>query len=242
MSNDEGEVARKKRECQQMADVDHQGIVRYHHSHICKQHPFPDHDVDDDDDDELNKAHNYEQDSSLEILPSPSESSIEFLEGSQSSTPNTSHLGQGHFFLCIQMELCGESLTSYLKADACDVDPLQTRKRYLKIFCGIVDAMSYMHERGLIHRDLKPDNIFRSLKAPKNHNDPPVFKIGDWGSVKRDNPDQTSFQLDLKKHDFSDYFGTHGFAAPEVLTKALYSCMVDIFSMGKILLYLLFPK
>ena len=41
---------------------------------------------------------------------------------------------------------------------------------------------------------------------------------------------------------FSDYFGTHGFAAPEVLTKALYSCMVDIFSMGKILLYLLFPK
>eukprot|EP00437_Effrenium_voratum_P071609 CAMPEP_0181493024 /NCGR_PEP_ID=MMETSP1110-20121109/51001_1 /TAXON_ID=174948 /ORGANISM="Symbiodinium sp., Strain CCMP421" /LENGTH=153 /DNA_ID=CAMNT_0023620309 /DNA_START=3 /DNA_END=460 /DNA_ORIENTATION=- len=44
-----------------------------------------------------------------------------------------------------------------------------------KLFRQVLDALAYMHSRGLIHRDVKPPNIFLS-KAEGGH-----AKLGDFG-------------------------------------------------------------
>lgn len=62
-------------------------------------------------------------------------------------------------FLFIQMELCqGQTLQYYL-----------TRKKKVieehmafYIFSQLVDALEYIHKQDIVHRDIKPGNIFLS--------------------------------------------------------------------------------
>jgi translation initiation factor 2-alpha kinase 4 len=56
----------------------------------------------------------------------------------------------------IQMELCvGDTLRSYL-----DKDYIINRKVVFRLFKQLIDGLKHIHEEGLIHRDIKPDNIF----------------------------------------------------------------------------------
>ncbi len=53
--------------------------------------------------------------------------------------------------LCIQMEYCPSSLRNWLK------DP--QRKDLESILSNLIKGVTYLHEQGYIHFDLKPDNI-----------------------------------------------------------------------------------
>jgi hypothetical protein len=78
--------------------------------------------------------------------------------------------GRPHFV----MELVrGMPITEY-----CDVNQLSPRER-LPLFVAVCQAVQHAHQKGVIHRDLKPNNI---LVAP--HDGIPVVKVIDFGVAK----------------------------------------------------------
>jgi serine/threonine protein kinase len=84
-----------------------------------------------------------------------------------------------------------------------------------------MQAIDYLHERGIAHRDLKPENILLTRSC--------VPKIGDFGLVKH-----TKKGLNMEK--FKTKCGTLGFMAPEMLSRASYDGQsTDIFALGVIL-------
>lgn len=89
--------------------------------------------------------------------------------------------------------------------------------------------MKRIHEFGLVHRDLKPNNILINREAA----DTLTIKIADFGLV-----DQISEQCPT----LNIVCGTPGFIAPEILKEYHYDTKSDIFSIGSLLYFLLTGK
>ncbi|KAH8331048.1 hypothetical protein KR067_010907 [Drosophila pandora] len=132
-------------------------------------------------------------------------------------------------YLYIQMQLCRkESLRDWLRDNR-----TEARAAHIAdIFHQIVDAVDYVHLKGLIHRDLKPSNIFFSQDGQ--------IKIGDFGLVTdmADIPnlvakcgDQTGLPS-CARH--TQQVGTHLYMSPEQLLGRHYDYKVDIYSLGLI--------
>lgn len=89
----------------------------------------------------------------------------------------------------------------------------------------IVEACIYLHEKRIIHRDLKLGNLFL--------NDQMEIKIGDFGLATR-----VESESDRKR----TLCGTPNYIAPEVINKKGHSYEVDVWSLGCILYTLLLGK
>jgi len=103
-----------------------------------------------------------------------------------------------------------------------------SEKKVMEMIHSIVDALAYMAAKGIMHRDLKPDNILVD-KTGK-------LKIVDFGLAT---------EINVKEYIFKKC-GTSGYIAPEVfrfdprLTNTAYNDRCDVFSAGCILFYMLF--
>lgn len=81
----------------------------------------------------------------------------------------------------------------------------------------LTDALVLCHSKGLIHRDIKPDNIFV--------NEFGVFKLGDFGVARNV---ENAMSVKSKK-------GTEVYMAPEVYMGKTYDASVDLYSLGIVL-------
>nr|XP_025043322.1 eIF-2-alpha kinase GCN2 isoform X3 [Pelodiscus sinensis] len=135
-------------------------------------------------------------------------------------------------YLYIQMEYCEKSTLR----DTIDQGLYEDTSRLWRLFREILDGLAYIHEKGMIHRDLKPVNIFLDFD---DH-----VKIGDFGLAT----DHPAYAADTKPGDHSDsqlakpdpsgnltgMVGTALYVSPEVQgnTKSTYNQKVDLFSLG----------
>jgi len=89
----------------------------------------------------------------------------------------------------------------------------------------IVDAVSYLHSLGICHRDLKPENILMvsNVKGSADYN---TIKVSDFG-LSTDGADNYRATM-------TNICGTPDFCAPEMLSSKVYSCKVDVWSLGVI--------
>ena len=111
------------------------------------------------------------------------------------------------------MELIeGESLASMILKGPLPIG------RVLSILIQIARALALSHDRGVIHRDLKPDNI---RIAKHDH-----IKIVDFGIA--------SFTREAKLTQSGEIFGTFQYMAPELATSTDASPSSDIYALGVI--------
>ena len=99
-----------------------------------------------------------------------------------------------------------------------------TEERVKELGFQIGLALKYLHHIGVIHRDLKLENVMMS-----DTSDEALPKLVDFGLATLIGPSNTA----------SDPFGTLGYVAPEVLKKKQYTYSCDVWSFGCILYALL---
>jgi len=112
-------------------------------------------------------------------------------------------------------------------------DRIQQKQYYpeqeAKVCCyQLVDAVSYIHSRGIMHRDLKPENILLASKVSNTD-----IKISDFGlaRISRDYPRRLPRSHSICGSDF--------YLAPEVIKQEEYGREIDIWAVGVITYVLL---
>ncbi|KFO28892.1 Serine/threonine-protein kinase PLK5 [Fukomys damarensis] len=124
----------------------------------------------------------------------------------------------GHFadrdHVYMVLEYCGrQSLAHVLKARQTLTEP--EVRYYLR---GVVSGLRYLHQRRIVHRDLKLSNFFLNNNME--------VKIGDLGLAARVGPGGRCHRV---------LCGTPNFLAPEVVSRNGHTCQSDIWALGCIL-------
>ncbi len=127
------------------------------------------------------------------------------------------------------MELVkGIPITNY-----CDKNNLDTRQR-LGLFIDVCRAVQHAHQKGIIHRDIKPTNVMITLRDDGT----PVPKIIDFGIAKA-----TGQKLTEKTYftQFRQFIGTPEYMSPEQaqMGEMDVDTRTDIYSLGVLLYELL---
>lgn len=111
-------------------------------------------------------------------------------------------------YLYIQTELCDCSLSEFLENNHDISEPM-----VWNFLTDLLSALKHLHDRDLIHLDIKPDNIFISKDG--------LFKLGDFGLVVE------ASEIDIDEVTEGD---------PKYLAKELmqgkFTKAADIFSLG----------
>ena len=107
-----------------------------------------------------------------------------------------------------------EYLTSFM--DYCTGKEL-TEKEVIKLGCDLAMALIYCRKLNIIHRDVKPENIFVSRFGD--------FKLGDFGTAR----EQAHTMSNMSKK------GTYSYMAPEIYKGEKYDSSIDIYSLGIVL-------
>ena len=131
---------------------------------------------------------------------------------------------EGALFLAMEF-LAGESLSSVIRGG-----PLP-RERALNIVRQMLRALEHAHGAGVVHRDLKPDNIM--LVERDGQSD--VVKILDFGIAKVTEPTSGGGPGGTALTQAGVIFGTPEYLSPEQALGEVVDARADIYAAGVIL-------
>ena len=141
---------------------------------------------------------------------------------------DSGRLADGRPFYVMKL-VAGRTLTDHLT----QVADLGER---LRVFERICEAVAFAHAKGVLHRDLKPDNV---MIGPYGE-----VMVMDWGVA-------TALQLRTRTRNLEPgtsnpeprtIYGTHGFMSPEQARgEAALDARTDVYALGAILRALLPP-
>src|SRR6476646_2668422 len=126
------------------------------------------------------------------------------------------------------MELIkGEPITEF-----CDRNHLTPQQR-LELFAQVCHAVQHAHQKGIIHRDIKPTNVLVGM-----HDTTPVVKVIDFGVAKALGQELTEKTLFT---GFAQFLGTPLYMSPEQAGQSVLDVDTrsDIYSLGVLLYELL---
>ena len=126
------------------------------------------------------------------------------------------------YFIAMEL-LTGRTLRQVMK------DGLVDAEHVIKIGAQIAASLAEAHDQGLIHRDLKPGNIFLT----KRGDDPEFVKVLDFGLVKH----RPETGLDASHTGFM--VGTPKYMAPEQIVGDPVSPATDVYGLGATLYHAL---
>ncbi|MEM9064024.1 MAG: serine/threonine-protein kinase [Planctomycetota bacterium] len=114
----------------------------------------------------------------------------------------------------------------------CDTERLGTRER-LGLFTQVCNAIQHAHQKGIIHRDIKPNNVLVTL-----HDSVPVVKVIDFGIAKATNQELTEKTIYTQHRQM---IGTPAYMSPEQaeMSGLDIDTRSDIYSLGVLLYELL---
>ena len=117
-----------------------------------------------------------------------------------------------HFFIVME-NICGGNLLNAINKMSKFSESMAKN-----IFKQLIETIKYLHSIGIVHRDIKPDNILLDLDS--------TIKLCDFGVSKEVKEGQL----------LTDSCGTPAFVAPEILKDSPYNpYMTDIWSSGVVL-------
>lgn len=123
----------------------------------------------------------------------------------------------GHLYLVMEY-VEGETLHELIQTQSL------TPKKAHSIALQLCDAVSYAHEHGILHRDIKPGNIIINSEGR--------VKVADFGLAR---PAEACVEVDA--------LGTVGYAAPELLVEgAIIDHHADIYAIGVVCYEMLLGK
>src|SRR4029077_4786815 len=118
--------------------------------------------------------------------------------------------------------LQGESLRARLRAGA------MTPRKAADYARQIAEGLAAAHDRGIVHRDVKPDNLFVTADGR--------IKILDFGIAKLTRPSDAVPQVRSPTETAAGIVvGTEGYMSPEQVRGEAVDARSDLFSVGTIL-------
>ncbi|MFI5299445.1 MAG: serine/threonine-protein kinase [Polyangiales bacterium] len=128
----------------------------------------------------------------------------------------------------------------YLAMELLDGEPLSSRMRdrgrltpleAVRIIQQTLRSLAEAHDKGVIHRDLKPDNIFLH-RVPTPHGTEEMVKVLDFGIAKIVQPD---LKVDSLETQAGTVFGTPRYMSPEQAQSKPLDGRSDLYAAGLIL-------
>lgn len=97
-----------------------------------------------------------------------------------------------------------------------------TERDAANIVKQILMALNYMHKKGVVHRDLKMENVMVDIEEDEDGEAEIICKVADFG-----------FATILEKGQTSRHkMGTPLYMAPEIITGRSYDSKVDLWALG----------